>query len=44
MNEVITMMPASFINAATSAMRVDPLVMTRKFTITRITKTITPMT
>ena len=30
--------------AETSAMRVEPLVITRKFTITRITNTITPMT
>ncbi len=30
--------------AATSAMRVEPLVMTTKFTITRMMKTITPMT
>ncbi len=30
--------------ADTSAMRLDPLVMTTKFTITRIAKTIMPMT
>ena len=30
--------------AATSAMRPEPLVMTTKFTITRIANTITPMT